>query len=271
MRGFRLVLTAGVLGLAASAVAIGLALPAQQKAAEPALTEQQQAAAEAYAKLPVSFVENRGQTDSRVRYYAQGNGYGFYLTPSEVMLSFAKPDESTSSADSSEGVALALQFLGSNPRVQPQGSDRADGVINYLRGDDPNQWKTQIPQFRDVVYPDLWPGIDLQFREQSGVLKYEFHVQPGASPADIRLAYGGADTLALNDNGALQISTPLGTLEDSVPLTYQNIGGVPVPVPSRYVLGDDNGFAFAVDSYQKDHELIIDPGVQILDLPRRQQ
>ena len=35
----------------------------------------QQQAADAYAKLPVSFVENRGQTDARVRYYAQGNGY----------------------------------------------------------------------------------------------------------------------------------------------------------------------------------------------------
>ena len=79
-------------------------------------------------------------------------------------------------------------------------SHRASGprrVINDLRGSDPSQWRTQIPQFRDVVYPDLWPGIDLRLREQSGVLKYEFHVRPGASPSDIRLAYDGADGLAL--------------------------------------------------------------------------
>src|SRR5437867_2393038 len=43
----------------------------------------------AYAKLPVAFVENRGQIDSRVQYYAQGNGYAFYLTREEVMLSLA--------------------------------------------------------------------------------------------------------------------------------------------------------------------------------------
>ena len=44
-------------------------------------------------------------------------------------------------------------------------------------------------------------GIDLRLREQSGVLKYEFHVRPGASPSDIRLAYGGADGLALDADG----------------------------------------------------------------------
>src|SRR3984893_4108216 len=32
----------------------------------------------AYANLPLTFVENRGQTDSRVRYSAQGSGYAFY-------------------------------------------------------------------------------------------------------------------------------------------------------------------------------------------------
>jgi hypothetical protein len=41
----------------------------------------------AYAKLPVTFVENRGQTDKRVRYYAQGPRYAFYLTPDQVVLS----------------------------------------------------------------------------------------------------------------------------------------------------------------------------------------
>src|SRR5947208_15446966 len=44
----------------------------------------------AYANLPVAFIENRGQTDSRVRYYAQGSRYGFYLTTDQVVLSFIK-------------------------------------------------------------------------------------------------------------------------------------------------------------------------------------
>ena len=49
----------------------------RQPSAEP-LTD---GTARSLASLPVAFVENRGQTDSRVRYYAQGSGFGFYLTP----------------------------------------------------------------------------------------------------------------------------------------------------------------------------------------------
>ena len=80
------------------------------------------------------------------------------------------------------------------------------------------------------------------------------------------LAYGGADGLALGETGGLQIATPLGTLEDSVPLSYQDIDGVRVPVASRYVLDDHanaNGrFSFEIGAYRRDHELIIDPGMQ---------
>ena len=117
-----------------------------------------------------------------------------------------------------------------------------------------------------MVYADLWPKIDLRLREQSGVLKYEFHVRPGASPSDIGLAYGGARGVALGADGGLQISTALGVLVDSAPVSYQDIAGVRTPVDSRYVLDGrapaDGRFSFAVGSYRSDHELVIDPGVQ---------
>ena len=45
-------------------------------------------AAAARTALGLGFVENRGQTDPRVRYYARGDDYGFYLTRDEVMLAF---------------------------------------------------------------------------------------------------------------------------------------------------------------------------------------
>src|SRR5471032_2762093 len=120
MRSLKLLLTTGALGLATPSLAIG-AVVSSYGPATPAPTEQQQSATNAYAKLPVSFVENRCQTDKSVRYYAQGNGYGFYMTPSQVTLSFTKQD-------SPDGVALALRFLGGNPQVEPRGGERAAGV-----------------------------------------------------------------------------------------------------------------------------------------------
>ncbi len=228
MRGFKLLLATGaVVGFATAGIVIGTAIPSGPSSPSPqasdhsgdgALAARQQQAADDYAKLPVSFVENQGQTDARVRYFAQGNGYSFFMTSTEVMLSFVK--DSVEKRTQQE-LALALRFVGGNPKVEPQGSKRASGVINDLRGAGPSTWHTGISQFRDVVYPDLWPKIDLRLREQAGVLKYEFHVHPGASPSDIQLAYGGADGLAVSKTGGLQIATRLGTL--------RGLGAVVVP------------------------------------------
>ena len=55
-------------------------------------------ALKAYVNLPLAFVENRGQTDTRVRYYAQGSRHTFYVTPEEVVLSFVKGSEASSEA-----------------------------------------------------------------------------------------------------------------------------------------------------------------------------
>ena len=143
--------------------------------------------------MPVSFIENHGQTDASVGYYAQGDRFAFYLTRSAVMLTFAKqPAGAAVSRQAGDELALALRFVGADPDVDLQGVDRSPGVVNDLRGGDPSRWRTSVPLFRDVVYRDLWPNIDLRVLEQSGVLKYEFHVHPGASPNDIGLAYDGA-------------------------------------------------------------------------------
>src|SRR3954454_16058438 len=188
------------------------------------------------------------------------------MRPNEVMMSFLDRQRTVDDAHSPLRLALALRFINSDPMVEPHGAEQSPGVVNDLRGADSSRFHTGIPQFRDVVYGDLWPGIDLRVREQSGVLKYEFHVAPGATPSDVQLAYAGAQSLAVGADGDLQIHTALGTLHDSAPVSYQDIDGARVPVSSRYVVGGSaatNGrFTFEVGDYQKDHELIIDPGVQ---------
>ena len=54
----------------AVAVAIWTGSAASARGSGPAVDTRQ--VLNAYANLPLAFVENRGQTDARVRYYAQG-------------------------------------------------------------------------------------------------------------------------------------------------------------------------------------------------------
>jgi hypothetical protein len=248
---------------------------------------------DAYAKLPIAFVENRGQTNRQVRYFAQGPHYSFFLTPDEVVLSFTKPSRKTApdrpsraarpilrdrgvlipamspvagaEQPSTAGIVLGLRFLGANTGVVIDGAERAPGNVNYFRGNDAARWQTDVPSYGEIVYRQLWSGVDLRLSEKHGTLKYEFHVSPGAKIRDIRLAYSGVDGLALDSAGGLVIQTSLGTLHDAAPVSFQEIDGVRVPVESRYVLQagpGEKGYSFGVGAgYRADHELIIDPGV----------
>src|SRR5262249_26442552 len=65
-----------------------------------------------------------------------------------------------------QGVALALQFIGGNMQTVPEAEKRAPGEINYLRGGDPAHWQTHLPSYEQVVYREVWPGVDVRLRGQ---------------------------------------------------------------------------------------------------------
>ena len=229
----------------------GAVTPVSEPGAAPQMSEKE--ALDAYGKLPLSFVPNEGQTDKAVRYYAQGAGYGFFFTKEGATLSFAE--------GKGRGHALALDFLGANPDAPLTAQERLAGKVNYLVGDDPANWQKGLPTHAELLYGGLWPGIDMAVLGEGGKLKYEFHLKPGSSVDDVRLAYRGAEGLKIGAGGQLLVQTPLGILEDAAPVSYQRIGGERVPVESGYRLTGDGGYGFSVGAYDPHYPLIIDPGL----------
>jgi hypothetical protein len=204
------------------------AVPVSEPVAAPQMSERE--ALEAYEKLPLSFVPNEGQTtDDAVRYYAQGAGYGFFFTKGGATLSFADGE--------GRGHALALSFLGSNPHATLEAQERLSGEVNYLIGNDPANWRQGLPTHGELLYGGLWPGIDMAVRGEGGKLKYEFHVQPGASVEDVRLAYRGAEGLSVGAGvgafGADLSGGSKGRGADELPVDRGRAGGCGEPLQAR--------------------------------------
>jgi hypothetical protein len=173
-----------------------------------------------YAQLPATFVPNAGQFRSgEVRYAAQGAGYTFAFTRQQIKLSFAR------------GTVASLRFVHANPGVQLEARAKLPGKVNYLIGRDPANWRTGLPTYRELVYRNLWPGIDLHLRGKPGRLKYEFQVKAGADPSRIRAASQGARGFSLTRAGSRAVVVH-GGLDYS---TY--IGGS----------GDDGAIGIAVE------------------------
>ena len=192
---------------------------------------------------PVTFFETPARRMTRSLHDARP-GHAFYFTPDKVVLDLQRGDA---------GSALQLHFRGANPDPQIVAERRASGRVNYISG---SERHTNLATYEQLRYRNLWPGIDMVLRGQGGTLKYEFLVRPGANPRDVRLAYAGADSLAIAGNGSLAIGTPLGTLRDAAPRSFQ--GGT--AVDSRYAVSGSS-YGFALGAYDRSRPLLIDPGL----------
>jgi hypothetical protein len=240
-----------------------------------------------WGEMPLYFIANQGQLDDRVAYYVQGSDKTLYFTPEGV--TFALTNRTTSrestpakgrfragfsarSSEESRGASerwiVKLDFVGANA-VRPSGQAQSEAIISYFKGS-PAEWRSGLPTYSKIVYPDLWAGIDLAYSGTVDRLKHEFVVRPGADPAQIRLAYRGA-SVRLNDAGQLEVSTPAGGFQDDAPVAYQEVNGQRMPVFVEYVLDDapapgvnePHSYGFHVGTYNPSLPLVIDPQVLV--------
>ena len=130
-----------------------------------------------YAKLPMSFESNQGQSDSSVKFVSHGRGYEVFLKSTEAMLVFSKTRE----AKRIETV-VRMQLLGANRLSEIKGVDELPGKANYFIGGDPSKWRTNIPTYAKVRYGSIYPGIDLTYYGSGPRPEYDFDVSPGADP-----------------------------------------------------------------------------------------
>ena len=235
-----------------------------------------------FGKMPLYFIENRGQTDPQVAYYLGGSDKTIYFTRKGVTFSLTQgeprrpPAESgfeplsgtrtTRSNEIERRWTVKLDFLGANPDLSLRGEKETAAVVSYFKGPR-DAWKTGLPTYGSVVYSDLWPGIDLVYAGTVDRLKYTFLVHPGADPGQIRLAYRGA-TIALDGDGALVVDAPEAGFRDDRPIAHQDLGGGSQSVAVSYDLGPEDAagrtpYGFRVGAYDRTRPLVIDPTILV--------
>jgi len=218
---------------------------------------------EAYGGLPISFIQNQGQLDARVEYYVKADEQTLYLTGENVvfdLIRYEGAEEADLADRKAQRLVYSLDFLGANKSPVIEGRDKDKAIVNYFIGNDPEKWHSNIPTYREVVYKDIYPGIDLRLYGKEGLLEYEFVVEPGASVAEIRLAYDGVDSVVIED-GELVASTAFGDMKQTPPYIYQQIGDDEAEVDGGFKLISSNIYGFEVAAYDASYPLIIDPGL----------
>ncbi len=155
--------------------------------------------------------------------------------------------------------SIGLSFDGSS-HVEPQGGDPVT-MPGPWSDDGPHVSSADMVRYETIVYPDLYPGIDLQTWAYSDSLKYEFHVAPNADYRNIQLSYEGTQGISVSNDGTLRITTAAGELTDDAPYVYQDVGGSRVDVPGRFLVIDEDSYSFQLGVYDTDRPLVIDPEI----------
>jgi hypothetical protein len=143
------------------------------------------------------------------------------------------------------------------PPAASEGLTRSPIALSYCKGDR-SRWRSRVPLYREVVYHQVYPGIDLVYYPKDERLTYDFRVAPGADPSAIRLHFEGADRLALDSEGNLQCLVGGQTVVMQKPTLYQEVAGERRIVPGRFAL-TGNDVAFEVGDYDRNLALVIDP------------
>jgi hypothetical protein len=209
---------------------------------------------DAFAKLPLRFERNDGQTAREVAYLSRGHGSTLFLTSTEAVLSL----RDRKGRDAKTAV-MRLRMVGANADPVIAGEEPLQGKMNYFAANDRSQWRTGVPTFRRVRYDDVWPGIDLAWHGTQNALEYDFIVAPGVAPSHIRLQVDGAKRLRLDTSGNLIASTAAGDVVQHAPVLYQEGPEGRTPIVGKYVLRGRNEVGFEIGRYDATRTLVIDP------------
>jgi len=196
------------------------------------------------------FMENVGQSpDDSVRFTYSNHAISAVFRNNGYIIRLDKR--------SGETEQVEIIFEGTNP-VEPLGQDEHSHRTNYLRGSDTEDWYRDVRSFGELLYPDIYDGIDLIFRISDEGLKYDFIVHPGGNPDQIAWRYQGTDSVFQDDNGDLIIGTGTTEMKELAPVSFQDVDGRTITIRSKFHL---EGFSvgFEVGTYDHSRDLIIDP------------
>jgi hypothetical protein len=239
-----------------------------------------------YGQLPLSFEANQGQTDGQVQFLARGQGYTLFLTAGEAVFAFRpraahrqrhrglmpRTGAGQDPPDAARAV-VRMQLLGANPAPQVVGLEELPGKAHYFIGNDPHQWRTNVPTYARVQYANVYPGVDLVYYGNQGQLEYDLVVQPGADPSRIALDIEASlvsarglparAPLRVSENGELVVGTEGSEVVFRQPVVYQPAtdSGLQTRdiVEGKYVIRAGQQVTFDIASYDKTRPLVIDP------------
>ena len=221
----------------------------------------------------LSFTENKGQVHNQwnedrkdVLFGASNNGLGVHLTSTGVSYQLyrvegwnAIPTNTDAKAQKKIKQAsiyrLDLQWIHTNPAKTVVGNHSLPGTTNYILNDGNT---VRALSYGEVVYQNIYKGVDLKWYEKNHDLEYDFIVKPGGDYRQIAFSIEGAKKISVSKANELILETPFGKIVQKAPVAFQ-AGNI---LPATWKV-DGKVIRFDVQNVNPALELVIDPVVRV--------
>ncbi len=227
--------------------------------------------ADAFGRLPLRFEQYSDKAHPDLRFFARGDRYTLYLASSVSVLAINNHQASIDKYQKVKAGSIQpldtehapdiirTTLLGADPNASPEVIGLLPGKVNYLTGNDPNQWRTNLSTYSKVKFHNVYPGIDIVYYGNERRLEYDFVVAPGVCASVIRLGFDGVRNILIDDSGDLRLETASGFVCQKKPYIYQESEGGRQVIAGGYVITEGQNVAFEIGDYDKEKPLVIDP------------
>ena len=112
-----------------------------------------------------------------------------------------------------------------------------------------------VKEYRKIRFREIYSGINWVIYVNERGVKYDFEVSANADYQRIQIVYQGANEILQHKDGSIEIKTPMGSIRELTPITYQNNK----EIYCSFKVYEKNKVRFNLRDYSSSLPLLIDP------------
>lgn len=207
--------------------------------------------------IPTGFyIPNLGQWKNEILFATYDKQSNLFVTNTSVFIDYFQL-ESNNNVVIKHGQNIKFQLSSVN-FANPIFLDESPWYLNFFIGTNKSNWVSKLHGYSSVLFKNILPLIDLNFRFDNSFPRYDFIVQPGGDPSLIKFKFEGADN-AYTDGKNIYLTTRFGEMVNGQLYSYQIDNKQEIAVEAYFIQSGDKEFSIKLGNYDPNKVLIIDP------------
>ncbi|MGB9851453.1 MAG: immunoglobulin domain-containing protein [Candidatus Kapaibacteriota bacterium] len=209
-----------------------------------------------FSQIPRNyFIKNIGQWRSDIRYALFSNNLTLFATNNALFFDyFTIANENSQVIKSGNVVKFQIDNANFNNFIE---IGESSWQLNFFYGNNPSKWYKNIRGVEKIIISNILPNVDLRLSVGSEP-RYDFIVRAGGDPRNIKIKIEGA-TIVECSQEEIVLKTSFGKLIHRNLFVYQMSENTIQKVEASFHFVDQNTFAFSIQNFDKQKDLIIDP------------